>query len=467
MDKFKDEKFTRFVATVSPRVNGKQPVLLTELQIVLELLWQIYRFFKNKNVVTRYLLSKQVTKAMTTNVLVSEKERALAKILKDLEAPKAWFQLVCVLMLTLCQLSAASEYRAIGSVEDIEIHPEMRLAIERNEKLPTVDGSEDFVMQDGVKRFTGFRPTRTFYQNVIALNFKADPAIEVPLEFDYRKFSFSPVRRQRRGSCWAQGNCSAFEFNTNAVLKTKFQFSVEDIIQCSGFGTAGRGGQLSMEYNLKAGLAFEKDYPMKEQDIACRKTVQRQYPMKKVGILRGASGGLPNTLELKQAILKYGTVEVCGSSASLGRGGRQDQPRSGRVDHCYTFAGWLDGVTQGWLPGTYWINKNSWGDGDQSNPLSAGADGWGDGGYGYHRLAGDDTSDTAKLKGSTAAEIQFGFSGELLPLEPINFTVETASTVSKVRIETSEPFWSKESLSAAIQQAYDAADEAAKMAVKK
>ena len=129
----------------------------------------------------------------------------------------------------------------------IVIHPDMQRAIIENEsKLekgePLSDGN-DFEIVDGEKRPTGFHPTSHFYMGASFINFKSDPNLVLPEEFDLTELSYSPVRGQPAGSCWAEGNVSAFELTWNYILGTKHVFAVNDVIGCSGFGTAKFGGQ--------------------------------------------------------------------------------------------------------------------------------------------------------------------------------------------------------------------------------
>ena len=230
------------------------------------------------------------------------------------------------------------------------IHPDMEAAIHENESLQKRGIKPQGWLNP--KRPTGFHPTSNFYKGGTFLQHQADPT-PVPTEFDMRTKSYSPVRGQIQGSCWAEGNVSAFEMTWNFIKGTKLVFGVNDVIDCSGYGSAWSGGQLSMQYDTKAGLALESVYPYTGRDGRCKKDVARSNQLRAAPFLRGANGGFPSEPELKAAIFKYGAMEVCGASSSLGSGGRQDTPRSGRVDHCYAVVGWLDGKAKGWLAASY------------------------------------------------------------------------------------------------------------------
>ena len=336
--------------------------------------------------------------------------------------------------------------------QQIFIHPDMKTAIERNESVlrgfsgMAADPESDRISVNGVEQFTGFKPTLDFYRGRKVINIEVDPNVTLPKNLDYRKFSHSPVRGQVQGSCWAEGNVSATELNWNAVLGTKLVFAVDDVIQCSGFGSARRGGQLSMEYNLKEGLAFEEDYPYTGRDGKCRKDVERHYPLLEVAFLRGAKGGFVTEPELMAAVNKYGAMEVCGSASSLGSGGRQDNPRRGSTNHCYAYGGYLWGPDMGWLEGYYHLIKNSWGDGSGSE-LSNGRS-WGDKGWGMYRLS----RNGVKLEGSVITEIQVGYAGPIRPREPVIFEMDTPSLKLKITIAPTAIQWTKESLSKAIEE---------------
>jgi len=329
----------------------------------------------------------------------------------------------------------AEEPNAFGGVY---IHPDMQRAIQQNEErvrkglLP----EDDFIEVNGKKYFTGFHPTSQFYLGASSLDFKAGPALDLPKSFDMRKMSYSPVRGQIRGSCWAEGNASAFELTWNLILGTKTVFAVNDVIDCSGYGTAASGGQLSMEYDVNSGLALESDYKYTGKDGRCKTSVARHQPLKAAPFLRGATGKFPTEKELMAAAYQYGAFEVCGSASALGSGGRQDTPRQGAVNHCYAYAGWLDGKEMGWLDAVYHIIKNSWGDGSDSDLNLSGGD-WGDGGYGYYRLS----KDGVRILGSVITEIQVADTG--MPLrkpEPVQFVIETDKLVQTVTVKPGAHF---------------------------
>ncbi len=330
------------------------------------------------------------------------------------------------------------------------IHPSMRKAIEENEKRvlgPKADVPED----DEEKHHTGFNPTMEFYRAAKYVNVTADQSLidtyAAKGGLDYRAISYSPVRGQVAGSCWANGSVSAAELNVNSLLPgSKLVFAVQDVIDCSGFGTARGGGQLSLEYALN-GLAYESDYPYTDRDGRCNKSVDRHNPLKQAAILRGADGGFPTEPELITALIKYGAMEVCGSASALGNGGRQDKILSGTTNHCYAYGSARPGKSLGWLDKWYHGMKNSWGDGSNS-PLNLVKGNWGDKGWGDYVLSTDGT----KISGSVITEIMIGFAGDRVPPAPSTFYVEGQGVLLKI---TLQPFaaYNQADLTARIQSA--------------
>jgi C1A family cysteine protease len=313
------------------------------------------------------------------------------------------------------------------------IHPDMQRAIDETESAKrsgkAFNGSQ-WVVIDGKRYYTGFHPDSNFYAGGSFKHFKSDP-VTLPKSFDIRKNSHSPVRGQIQGSCWAEGNVSAFELTWNFINGTKTVFAVNDVIDCSGYGSASSGGQLSMQYNTEKGLAHEADYPYTGKDGRCKKDVARHNPLKAAPFLRGANGGFPTEKELMAAAFQYGALEVCGSASALGSGGRQDTIRNGVTNHCYAYAGWLDGKEMGWLDAKYHIIKNSWGDGSNS-PLNLSGGDWGDNGYGYYRIS----TDGVRIRGSVITEIQVADTG--LPLHlpmPKTFKLENQDIVLTVTVD--------------------------------
>lgn len=321
------------------------------------------------------------------------------------------------------------------------IHESMQEAIKKNEtelvnKFASGSGE---LAEDIVNGYhTGFKPTSDFYRGAKYLNVKADPELIAKYSakgLDHRDFSYSPVRGQIQGSCWAEATVSVHELNWNAMIPgSKLVFAVNDVIDCSGHGSARGGGQLAFDYSI-AGLAFNSDYPYTGRDGRCKRDIERHNPLEQVAIVRGENGRFPNEAELLTAYFKYGALGVCGSAGALGRGGRQDEPRGGSTNHCYAYAAARPGKSLGWLDAWYHSMKNSWGDGSDSEHNLSNGD-WGDKGYGHYRLSRDGN----KISGSVVTEVMIAFSGERRPAEPVTFFLENSNWKLKVTIAPAAEF---------------------------
>lgn len=302
--------------------------------------------------------------------------------------------------------------------DDYWIHPGIEARLSEKQHTHFKGESDDFILIDGKKHFTGFRPSWEQYEDAWFRKVQA-PTGPVPKEFDLRKNSYSPVRRQAFNDCWAQAAVSALEMTVNYIDKLNRLFSIQDVIDCSGFGTARNGGQMSMKH-FEKGSTWETDYPYVGRDGRCNSGVTRREKVLRAFYGRGSAGKLPTLPELQNMVLQFGALEVCGAASSLGNGGRQDTIRGGRPDHCYALIGWLDGKALGWLDATYLIMKNSWGTG------------WGDKGFSYHPLA---KGDGVTLKGSVITEIQGVEYKAMTPPQPQEFTLESWQVALEVKVD--------------------------------
>lgn len=336
-----------------------------------------------------------------------------------------------------CLADCDCDMEIAGQSLGYEIHPSMLQAIRENEKSNMkadpnglLDGRGDYIMVKGQKQFTGFRPTAGFYRNRRAINLKA-PKGWVMKPIDYSGV-YSPVQGQIQGSCWAEGCGSVMDLAWNAALGTKFHFSVQDVIDCSGYGTARGGGQLSVSYAQKAGLALEEDYHYTGRDGRCDKNADRIQPLKDAPILRGEDGKFPTELEINYALHMMGPFEVCGSASALKDGGiHTELPSNGATNHCYAHGGMkqVDGV---WVHGI----KNSWGDDGTVSRINPEGRDWGANppGWGWYRLAKEPGG---KILGSVITEIQVAETGlpVMIPAGPIEFSISDVKADLQVVIE--------------------------------
>lgn len=277
-----------------------------------------------------------------------------------------------------------------------------------------------YVISQGQKQYTGYRPSLNQYQNAKFKNFSGRRGeVEIPLEYDMRDFTESPVRRQGYNDCWAQGATGALERTVSWLDKISVAFSVQDVIDCSGFGTARSGGQIAVSYFEKDGIAEEKNYPYMARDQRCKEGVERVAHVRETGFLRSESGSAPKWEDFQRAVLETGALEVCGSASALRDGGWVEANPRGSTNHCYVLVGWLDGAKHGHKAGSYAIIQNSWGKT------------WGDNGFGYYLLPDKD----GVLRGSVITESKWIDYKDAPPPGPVVFQLADVHGRIKVTVD--------------------------------
>jgi hypothetical protein len=315
---------------------------------------------------------------------------------------------------------------------DFYVLPETREAIERNETLaratagvefartPRLVEGVDYVTIKGVQQFTGYKPTWDTYRHAKFIRL-GKTGIDLPKRFSAEDCGVSPVRGQLCGDCWGQGTISTVEYNIscggerNADGSGKV-FSVQDIIDNSGLGSCG-GGDLAGAFLKAMGPVLEINYKYLGHNNGKHPNLPREdLKLKDVYFLRGIDGKWPSKEEVKTAMVQFGpALGICGSARSLGEGGKVLNPSSGSTNHCYSMFEWTEEDLFG--------VKNSWGDGDPSNPLANGRS-WGDKGRGWYPWG----------KGSWVTEIQVMFRNPPMPKEPIIFSLKVPGATLKVTI---------------------------------
>lgn len=229
--------------------------------------------------------------------------------------------------------------------------------------------------------------------------FKKQAHKAFPEEFNQTPPNFH-VNRQPNGSCWAEGARSAAEAALFYVAGKQIHISTQRIIDCSGFGSAASGGQISIDdFLAPKGVVYEADYPYTGRDGRCNKSAPFREQSKQNYFIRSASGGSPEWDDMKNAFMEYGAGEICGSASSLRNGGWVSNPGNGGTNHCYSANGWLKGELHGQEAGEYIIVQNSWG-----------AD-WGTKGQGYYKIA----PDGKKIRSSVMTENKFPSFGSPCP----------------------------------------------------
>ncbi len=261
-----------------------------------------------------------------------------------------------------------------------EIHPGMLETIQANEGQIRETGfikNPNQIIVDGQVQFTGFNPTAEVYVDADYIEINVPDDWEMK-EIDYTALASSPVLKQTDGSCWAQGarTCMNLAWNSRYGYTPghpkALDFSPQDVIDCSGYGTARRGGSLSLAYAVKAGLAYFGLYPYVGGDGKCKKDIERHNKLERAPMVRGKGGAFPNEKEVNYALWTIGPFEVCGSSRAMKSGGWVENPGGGSTDHCYGHAGMRWGPKWGKVAAWFHGMLNSWGTKWGAEPAGAG-----------------------------------------------------------------------------------------------
>lgn len=182
---------------------------------------------------------------------------------------------------------------------------------------------------------------------------------ELPAKFDWRDCSkIPPVRLQVNNDCWAQGTAAQTEMLAaiHGVLGEE-RISVQQVIDCSGRGTAARGGYFAQGLHETKGAATEADYPYTGRDNRCRSSVPGKYFLSRWGYV-GGSNRRPSVSEMKQAIYEHGPIGVTITANSAMQrfqgSGVFKGCSNGGTNHIVTIVGWDDAQQ-------VWLMRNSWG----------------------------------------------------------------------------------------------------------
>ncbi len=184
---------------------------------------------------------------------------------------------------------------------------------------------------------------------------------DLPEYFDWRFYAhgLTPVKTQVAGDCWAQGTVGVLESLVKIHLRQATDLSVQQVISCSGAGTAADGGYFAHDYHQDPGAVFTSSYPYTGRDTACKQGLKPVFRLAKWGYV-GAEGTVPTTTQLKQALLEHGPLGVTISANSYLQRFAGDGVFSGctkgQTNHIEVIVGWDD--TEG---GGVWFVRNSWG----------------------------------------------------------------------------------------------------------
>lgn len=222
-------------------------------------------------------------------------------------------------------------------------------------------GEPETIEIDGETYHTGYNEFWRFADHYRATYVHARTGYYSAMKFAADTIDLTPpsfhVNRQPRGSCWAEGGRSAGEATYHYVTKTHTHVSTQRIIDCSGYGSAAGGGQISTGDLVSHGLVRETDYPYTGYDQKCRRDIPSFHKANRDFFLKSADGNSrPKLSDLLQAHYAFGASEDCGSAGALGSGGYIGN-NGGRTDHCWSGFGILLHPDGGYCR----LGQNSWG----------------------------------------------------------------------------------------------------------
>ncbi len=209
---------------------------------------------------------------------------------------------------------------------------------------------------------TGLKLPRN-YRNLA--RWKSDYAVAVsdlPEYWDWRFYAngLPPVKRQRYNDCWAQGTVGVLESLVKIQLNKEVDLSVQQVISCSGSGTAANGGYFAHRYHKKVGAVTTAEYPYTATDTRCKSNLTPEYVLADWGYV-GAENSKPTVAQMKQAIMEHGPIGVTiyANSAlqNFSGDGVFKGCGNGGTNHIEVIVGW-DDTTEGGV----WFVRNSWGE---------------------------------------------------------------------------------------------------------
>lgn len=185
---------------------------------------------------------------------------------------------------------------------------------------------------------------------------------ELPKFYDWRFYAqgLTPVKRQRYNDCWAQGTVGVLESLIKIHRGVEENISVQEVISCSGSGSAARGGFFAHEYHKRKGAVDEGQFPYQARDVRCKGGLAPKYRLSQWGYV-GAKGRRPTVTEIKQAIMEHGPVgTTIHANSALQRftgDGVFTGCVNGGTNHIEVIVGWDDSLGKNGV----WFVRNSWG----------------------------------------------------------------------------------------------------------
>jgi C1A family cysteine protease len=184
----------------------------------------------------------------------------------------------------------------------------------------------------------------------------------LPRFFDWRFYAqrLPPVNRQAWNDCWAQGTVGVLESLLKIHFGTDIRMSVQEIISCSGQGSAAQGGYFAHGYHRDRGGVLESVFPYVGRDVRCPKGLSGTHFLARWGYV-GQPNRRPTITELKQALMEHGplgaTVTANAALQQFRGNGVFNGCSNAATNHIVVIVGWND--DEG--PNGVWFMRNSWG----------------------------------------------------------------------------------------------------------
>jgi len=235
------------------------------------------------------------------------------------------------------------------------------------EKTNTREGSTweagpNWTLNYKIETITGLNVPKDWKKNAVFETVKLREAL--PKSWDWRETlgsNLPPIKNQRScGSCWAFGTVAAFEFAYSMKNKSVRQFSEQELVSCSSYGSCG-GGFFAHGYHVKPGAALSSDFPYVASNARCKPNLKHEDKLVGFKFL-GSKNKNPTTEELKAAIKQYGAIPVtvtANNAMSAYKGGIFTGCTAMPTNHIVALVGWgYDEKTKK----EYAIMRNSWGE---------------------------------------------------------------------------------------------------------
>ncbi|WP_207514393.1 C1 family peptidase [Longitalea luteola] len=186
-------------------------------------------------------------------------------------------------------------------------------------------------------------------------------------KLDLRKYDLvTPIKDQNpAGSCWAFGSMAAYESNYDVINSLDINTSEQDVINCSGAGSASRGGLAFEVFNWMVSRSRnvddEANTPYQAIDAPCNRDLPatNYFAIDWDFVDPGKDpGAIPTVKQIKEALCKYGVISASvyvSESFQYYTGGIfKEKERYSGTNHAIAIIGWDDDKNA-------WLLKNSWG----------------------------------------------------------------------------------------------------------